>query len=586
MQLPERDAPPLRVALLVDALVQPQWVARVVEDVQASRCARIVGVVVNAGRPEPPPPRGWRQRLRHYARYGLYGLYGRLDARLPHYEPDALAPTDLGPLLGDCPVIEVRPRQTKHCDVFEPEDLRALAALDLDVAFRFGFRILKGEILALPRHGVWSYHHGDNRRYRGGPPGFWEVMNDDPVTGCVLQRLTAELDGGRILARAQGATDLASVKRNRNRLYWSSVPLARRALAAAHEGRAPEAIGESGYSPYSRRLFTLPTNREILPGVLRVLGRRTWLKLRERVTRDQWFVAYRLRRGKPGVADVFHSFTPLVPPADRFWADPFVARWGDGYVIFVEEYVWERGKAHIAAIPVDGAGKPGEAVPVLDLAYHLSYPFVFTWRGEHFMIPETREVRRVELYRATAFPFRWHREAILLDDVVAADATVAEVGGRWWLFYSNGGPGHGELHLRSAESPLGPWTPHKRSPFKLDASSARPAGALFVQDGALYRPAQDCTRSYGRSIVIHRVDRLDDEAFVETPVGRITPDWAPGLRRTHTLNHAGELTVVDGLRVVSRFRRGAPSRPTTAGPQPTVGTPQLIPAGVACQQKD
>jgi len=43
--------------------------------------------------------------------------------------------------------------------------------------------------------GVWSWHHGDEDKYRGGPPAFWEIVNADPVTGALLQRLTERLDG-------------------------------------------------------------------------------------------------------------------------------------------------------------------------------------------------------------------------------------------------------------------------------------------------------------------------------------------------------------------------------------------------------
>ena len=39
---------------------------------------------------------------------------------------------------------------------------------------------------------------------------------------------------------------------------------------------------------------------------------------------------------------------------------------------------------------------------------------------------------------------------------------------------------------------------------KTDVRSARPAGTPFVYQGELYRPAQDCSRTYGGSIVIHR----------------------------------------------------------------------------------
>jgi hypothetical protein len=42
---------------------------------------------------------------------------------------------------------------------------------------------------------VWSYHHGDNEFYRGGPPHFWELYEKAPLSGVILQVLTEELDG-------------------------------------------------------------------------------------------------------------------------------------------------------------------------------------------------------------------------------------------------------------------------------------------------------------------------------------------------------------------------------------------------------
>ena len=66
--------------------------------------------------------------------------------------------------------------------------------------------------------------------------------------------------------------------------------------------------------------------------------------------------------------------------------------------------------------------------------YHLSYPFVFAHDGELLMIPETSAARRVELYRAFDVPGSWERQAVLLDSIDAADATVLSHDGRLWLF--------------------------------------------------------------------------------------------------------------------------------------------------------
>lgn len=40
-----------------------------------------------------------------------------------------------------------------------------------------------------------SYHHGDMRRYRGQPPGFWELYNGEREIGVTVQRLAAGARG-------------------------------------------------------------------------------------------------------------------------------------------------------------------------------------------------------------------------------------------------------------------------------------------------------------------------------------------------------------------------------------------------------
>jgi len=54
-----------------------------------------------------------------------------------------------------------------------------------------------------------------------------------------------------------------------------------------------------------------------------------------------------------------------------------------------------------------------------------------------------------------------------------------------------------KLRVWFADDLLGSWCPHPGNPVKPDIRSARPAGTPFVHDGALYRPAQDCSRTYG-----------------------------------------------------------------------------------------
>lgn len=107
---------------------------------------------------------------------------------------------------------------------------------------RFGFRIIRGEVLHTARHGVWSFHHGDNREYRGAPPYFWELYERNPVAGSILQKLTEKLDGGKVLSRSWSSTDLHSLYLTRNAVYWKT--LAR----ASHSARF-------GFGEVAGRLF-------------------------------------------------------------------------------------------------------------------------------------------------------------------------------------------------------------------------------------------------------------------------------------------------------------------------------------------
>ena len=110
-----------------------------------------------------------------------------------------------------------------------------------------------------------------------------------------------------------------------------------------------------------------------------------------------------------------------------------------------------------------------------------------------------------------------------------------------------------ELHLYHADSPLGPWTPHRRNPVKSDVRSSRPAGRLYRQADGLYRPAQDCSQRYGHSLVLNRVTRIDPDQYSEVEVSRILPGWEESVLATHTCNRLDDLTVLDCLLRRRRF---------------------------------
>jgi hypothetical protein len=549
--------PALKVGVMLDSMTQAQWVYDTLADVQRSNFARLALVIENAD-PDRPEHGFVRRLLKNRSRIA-YALYSRLDDRLFRRQPDAFTEVTVAPLLEGVPVVKARPVKKRFSDYFEPSAVAEIRAHDLDVVLRFGFRILRGEALALARHGVWSYHHGDNLVNRGGPPGFWEVMDGEPVTGSVLQVLGDELDNGRVIYRSHALTDRRSVRRNMENFYRKSATFVIRKLRDLAE-RGPAALDCDAHArtfvPYSRRLYREPGNIEMLALGARLAGRYAADKLRDAVFVDQWALACRMHPGSDGPDTAMHRFKLLQPPRDRFWADPFPVADRNRHFVFVEELPYATNKGHISVLELDRGGALQRVERVLETAHHLSYPFVFEWRGAHYMAPESGARRRVELYRATAFPGGWMLEDVLLDGVYAVDPTLVEIEGTWWMFVNVGVDGtlnYDELHVYHAPSPFGPWTPHRGNPVKSDVRCARPAGRLFRWNGDLYRPAQDCSGLYGSAIVFNRVTRLTPSEFEETAVSRLEPRWAPHLLGTHTINAAPGITVTDVLVRRPRF---------------------------------
>jgi hypothetical protein len=270
--------------------------------------------------------------------------------------------------------------------------------------------------------------------------------------------------------------------------------------------------------------------------------------------REQWFLQIELRAGG-GVMPDLQRCVPIYPPPDRFWADPFVLSTPNAHYIFVEELLFSEGKGCIAVVELSRDGNLGSVRKVLERPYHLSYPFLFYWDGALYMLPESGANRTVELYRCIEFPGHWVHDRVLLSGVHAADATLLEHDGRWWMFMTQAAPGqsiHEHLHLYWAETPLGPFVPHPGNPVKSGLRGTRPAGALFSHQGALYRPTQDCSRVYGEGVVLQRVDELSTGGFLETEVGRIVPEQGSEARRVHTLNAGNGIRVMDALRWIAK----------------------------------
>lgn len=548
--------PPLRVALLLDGERGPAWVRALVATLrEATDIALVLAVLCD---PAPCPPRGrfargWQNRHRI-----VYEALVALDAARYARSDDALWETELAGALGDVPRLRVRPDRTASEDVFPAEDVRRIGAYDLDVVLRLGFRRPHGLVLATARHGLWSLQSGQDTG-AGRPPapaGFREVVRGDPATGIELRVLRDAPARDAVLARGFTLTDSRSIRCNRSELAWKGASLVLPALRGARsivEGRDVVPPGTATLTP--ARPPQAPGNGEALGAALRLGGRALSDVVRGFVYFEQWALAY-AAAPPSGHLPAPKEFRELLPPRDTLWADPFPFEHGGRQFLFFEEARRDAVRAHLSVMERLADGRWSTPRRVLERPYHLSYPFVFRWQGQIYLLPETSENRTVELYRCESFPDRWVFERILLEGVRACDATLHEADGRWWMFVAMAPEGarmFDALHVFHADTPLGPWSPIDGNPVSHDVRCARPAGRLFQRDGAWIRPAQDGSGRYGRAIRFQRVLRLDLSGFAETEDGMLLPGWAPDVLGTHTWNTVGALTVLDFIKRRPRF---------------------------------
>jgi hypothetical protein len=292
------------------------------------------------------------------------------------------------------------------------------------------------------------------------------------------------------------------------------------------------------------------------------LWNRCAAKIRHLLWTQQWYILYRY--GEESEDYRLEQFAPVPPPRRTLWADPFVVEHENRIFVFFEEQSYRfwgrssgsRGRLCVMEFFEDGRWSPPS--PVLTRDYHLSYPFVFSYGGRHYLIPETVANHSIELYQSVEFPYRWELCRTVMTGLEAVDTTLCQHDGKWWMFTCTGDPvcgANSALHVFSSTDPVaGEWIPHAANPVVRDAGCARPAGRIFERWGALYRPAQDCSREYGAAIELRKITRLTETQYEEVPIRRISAAGVRGAEGVHTWNHAGGLTVADARRRVGRWR--------------------------------
>lgn len=232
-----------------------------------------------------------------------------------------------------------------------------------------------------------------------------------------------------------------------------------------------------------------------------------------------------------------------------------VERWPLFY--FFEDFPYATWRGIISVIEIDEQGKQiTEPRPVLEESYHLSYPFLFEYDGQLYMMPEKCSQMRVDIYRCDEFPHRWSQVSTLIDNLKIVDSTLFEHDGKWWLFAA---AKQGRVRINEslfafyADYPLSNrWIPHPLNPLVRDLTRGRPAGRIcHNSQGQLLRPAQDCLRRYGYGVHLQEITRLTITDYQEQTVwSGLAPNINNTWRAMHHLDQHKGMMVMDAQRLL------------------------------------
>lgn len=257
----------VRVCLLLAGESIPNWQATAIRRLVAQEDVEVTLTVVNDDSSSTP----LRETIRYVAGLrewavvgGFIRLWRRVVGPSPHEERASIEDV---PEVANARRIRCRSISVDGWKQRLPDEVVQEVATSADVAIRFGFGVLVGDVLTAPEHGVLSYHHGDLREYRGQPMGFWEFVHGCETAGVTLQRLNETLDGGEIVATEHVDIDDADrwgeVK---SRLFEASEEMltegVRNVRDESFEPETPDELGD---------LYTLPRGSPVATYVYKSL---------------------------------------------------------------------------------------------------------------------------------------------------------------------------------------------------------------------------------------------------------------------------------------------------------------------------
>ena len=238
-----------------------------------------------------------------------------------------------------------------------------------------------------------------------------------------------------------------------------------------------------------------------------------------------------------------------------WFADPFILSIDDDWIVLLaEEKVFKTNRGRLVKLTISARTyKLLNVKPILELDTHLSFPLIYVDNGKIYVCPENRRSGELPIYEYDSEKDLLINRKVLIPQPLV-DSQIFKINNQYFIFSvcQNGDKNFDStLIIYESDSLLGPY--RKKQVVVSDNKNKRGAGSIFEMDGRIIRPSQDCSVSYGGSVLLNSLT-YDGNQFYESIIGKLEPvrcmKYGLGL---HTFNIYCGICVVDGKEYKYRF---------------------------------
>ena len=439
---------------------------------------------------------------------------------------------------------------------FKNKDFRnKIKKLDLLIFFEKS-KFMDKKISNLPKHGSWFINYGVNNNTFAG---FWETLLGSGISKVIIQKINKNENTSKINIIDEGiySTKTISWFLNRDFIFEKSSTLVIKNLKLLYSKNIINLKTFSNYRvlnnpnvflllQYIVQKYPAAVMRKIIKTIIRLYQKNN------RRPAEPKYNPWNLYMGKKNNKGLqpFNLSIRTKPNDNEAWADPFLISDKNNDYVFFENWEFHKNKGKISYGKVKNY-KISKVADALNLAHHLSYPFVWKQNNYFYMMPESGEKKCIQIWRTKNFPKNWVLYKTIFKGESCADTTIFDdKKGARWLFTNKSNDKfndhNSELYIYKTDKKFSKFKPHKLNPVIIDSRFARNAGNIYYDKGLIMRPSQINTHNlYGRGLNIRIITKLNLNEFKEINYNTYYPDFKDNISAIHHISQDKNKYVID-----------------------------------------